>query len=80
MPRLPELTPETAPPSVRDMMQAQIEAFGFPLNATKMMGYCPDVARAQNRMGDALDGAGNIEPELRYLVYTKVATLNGCPF
>ena len=80
MPRIPELTPETASPSIARAMQAQIEAFGFPLNATKLMGYCPDVAKAANVMGDAIDGEGNIEESLRYLLYSKVATLNGCPF
>ena len=80
MPRIPELDPDTAPPEVQRMMQAQVELFGFPLNATRVMGYCPGVAKAQGALGDAIDRAGNIEDRLRYLLYSKVATMNGCPF
>lgn len=80
MPRLPELSLQSASPQVRKMMEAQTEAFGFPLNSTRLLGYCPDIAKAQNQMGDAIDHAGHIEDSLRYLVYSKVATMNGCPF
>ena len=80
MPRLPELTPETASPAIQKAMAAQMDTFGFVLNSTKLMGYCPDVAKASNVMGEAIDGEGNIEESLRYLLYSKVASMNGCPF
>jgi alkylhydroperoxidase family enzyme len=80
MPRLPELTPQTAPAPVREMMQAQTEVFGFVLNPTKLLGYCPEIAAAQSALGLALDRGEHIEARLRYLVYAKVASLNGCPF
>ena len=80
MPRIPELTPETASPEIREMMLAQEAHFGFVFNPTKVMGHCPEIAKAQVAMGRALDESGNIEPSLRYLVYTKVAAMNGCPF
>ena len=44
--------------------------------ATKMMGHCPEVTAAANRMGQAIDAEGNIEASLRYLVYVRVASLN----
>lgn len=80
MPRLPELDSDSASPLVQRMLDAQAEAFGFALNSTRVMGHCPDIARAQGVMGDAIDQAGNIECRLRYLLYSKVASMNGCPF
>lgn len=80
MPRIPELTPETAPAPIRKAMEAQLEHFGMVLNATKVMGYCPGIAAASNDMGAAIDASGHIEESLRYLLYSKVASLNGCPF
>ena len=80
MPRLPELTPDTASAPVRKMMEAQAVIFGFVLNPTKVMGHCPEVAVAQTALGQAIDRSGHVEGRLRYLLYAKVASLNGCPF
>jgi hypothetical protein len=80
MPRLPELTVETAPPATRKMMQAQLDSLGTVLNSTKLMGYCPTIAEGQMALTQGIDKAGNIEARLRYLIYTFVAGLNGCPF
>lgn len=80
MPRLPELTPETAPPATRKMMQTQQSMFGAVLNPTKLMGYCPTIAEGQTALTQGIEKAGNIEARLRCLVYTFVAGLNGCPF
>lgn len=80
MPRLPELKKEDAAPTVRRMMEAQEEVFGFILNPIKMMGYCPTIAEGQAALTGAIDKAGNIEDRLRSLLYTRVASLNGCPF
>ncbi|MBT6276469.1 MAG: carboxymuconolactone decarboxylase family protein [Chromatiales bacterium] len=80
MPRLPEVTPESADPAIAKMLQAQEEAFGHAFNATKMMGHCPEIVRGANGLGAAIDKQGNVEPALRYLLYVRVAQLNGCPF
>ena len=80
MPRLPELTLETAPPAIRKIMEAQQAMFGMVLNPIKLLGYCPTIVEGQAALGWGIDHAGNIEARLRYLVYTLVATLNGCPF
>jgi hypothetical protein len=80
MPRLPELTIETAPPATRKMMEAQQTMLGMVLNPIKLMGYCPTVVEGQAALARGIDQAGNIEARLRYLVYTLVASLNGCPF
>ena len=80
MPRLPELTLETAPPATRQAMEAQQAMFGFVLNPIKLMGYCPTIVEGVAALARGIDKAGHIEPRLRYLLYTFVAGLNGCPF
>jgi hypothetical protein len=80
MPRLPELTLETAPSTTRKLMEAQQALFGTVLNPIKLLGYCPTIVEGQAALARGIDHAGNIEARLRYLVYTLVASLNGCPF
>jgi hypothetical protein len=80
MPRLPELAIEAAPPATRQMMEAQQAMFGMVLNSIKLLGYCPTIVEGQAALARGIDQAGNIEARLRYLVYTLVASLNGCPF
>lgn len=80
MPRIPELESSQASASIQKAMHAQEQQFGFVLNPTKIMGYCPDVVHATAKLGQALDESGHIDPALRHLVYAKVASLNGCPF
>jgi len=50
------------------------------LNPIKLQGYCPTIVEGQAALARGIDHAGNIEARLRYLVYTLVASLNGCPF
>jgi hypothetical protein len=80
MSRLPELTLETAPPTVRQMMEAQQATYGVVLNPLRLMGYCPTIAEGQAALARGIEQAGHIEARLRYLLYTFVATLNSCPF
>ena len=80
MPRLPELDIENAMPPVREMMEAQERLFGFVLNPIKMMGYCPSIAEGQAALTQGIEKAGKIEGRLRSLLFTRVASLNGCPF
>jgi hypothetical protein len=80
MPRLPELTIDTAPAATRKIMEAQQAALGTVLNSTRLMGYCPTIVEGVMGLSRGIEKAGNIEPRLRYLVYTFVASLNGCPF
>ncbi|MDA0352557.1 MAG: hypothetical protein O3A10_10165 [Chloroflexi bacterium] len=80
MPRLPELSKEDADPAVRDMMEAHEGFFGLVLNPLKLQGYVPSIARGASGLGRGIDEGGNIEAQLRYLVYSFVAGRNGCPF
>jgi hypothetical protein len=80
MSRLPELTIDTAPVAIQNIMAAQQALFGFVLNPTKVMGYCPSIVEGATALGRGIDKAGHIEARLRYLLYTYVASLNDCPF
>jgi hypothetical protein len=80
MPRLPELTMETAPPTTRQMMETQQDMYGVVLNPLKLMGYGPTIAEGQAALARGIEQAGHLEARLRYLLYTFVATLIGCPF
>ena len=53
---------------------------GVVLNSIKLMGYCPTIADGQAALAQGIEKAGHIEARLRYLLYTFVAGLNGCPF
>lgn len=61
-------------------MEREEGALGTVLNPTKLMGYCPPIVEANNALMVGIDRSGQIEPPLRYLVYTFVAGKNGCPF
>ena len=80
MPRLPELTLETAPPTIRQMMETQQAMDGAVLNSLKLMGYCPTIAEGQAALARGIEQAGHIEARLCYLLDAFVATFNGCPF
>ena len=80
MPRLPELSKEDADPAVRAVMERQEEVLGLVLNPTKLQGYCPPILEGAGALGRGIDASGQIEPPLRFLVYTFVAGRNGCPF
>ena len=80
MPRIPELDAAAASPAIAKMMAAQESHFGFVLNPLKVLGYCPPVAEGMQAMGQALEDSGHIEGRLRALLYSRVASLNGCPF
>jgi hypothetical protein len=71
---------DTAPPATRKVMEAQQAMFGFVLNPIKLMGYCPTIVEGVAALARGIDKAGTIEPRLRYLLYTYVASVNGCPF
>jgi len=80
VPRLPELSKDDSDPAVRAVMEWEESALGTVLNPTKLMGYRPEILAGGEALRAAVDGAQQIEPALRYLVYTFVAGRNGCPF
>ncbi|NNL84873.1 MAG: hypothetical protein HKP27_04430 [Myxococcales bacterium] len=80
MPRIPELSVADAAPAVQKMMAAQEAYFGFVLNPTKLMGHCPTIVEGAQSLMEGIEAAGGLEGGLRSLLYSRVASLNGCPF
>jgi len=69
------------PPAVREVFAAEIERYGTPLNTTKVWARHPGLLAAYTAWRQAMnDAATAIPAELKYLVYVRVASLNGCPF
>jgi alkylhydroperoxidase family enzyme len=80
MPRIAELTAAEATPSMAKMMTEQERHFGFVLNPLKVLGYCPTIAEGLQELTQGIEAAGKIEGRLRSLLFSRVASLNGCPF
>jgi len=69
------------PTAVRQILAAEAERFGTPLNTTKVWARHPELLAAYRAWSQAMTAAANaIPPALTYLVYVRVASLNGCPF
>jgi alkylhydroperoxidase family enzyme len=62
-------------------LRAETERYGGPLNTTKVWARHPQLMAAYTAWRQAMnDAATAIPAELKYLVYVRVASLNGCPF
>jgi len=68
------------PAEVREILAAETARFGAPLNTTKVWAHHPALLTAYKAFGGAMREAALIPPALRYLIYVRVAALNGCPF
>ena len=80
MPRVSEIEGEGGEPTLGSIFAKERELFGGPLNTTKVYAHRPPVLKAMKDMAEAIERGALIEPQLRSLVYLKVALLNGCPF
>jgi alkylhydroperoxidase family enzyme len=68
-------------PDVREVFAAETERFGTPLNTTKVWAHHPGLLAAYRAWSQAINAAATMIPApLKYLVYVRVASLNGCPF
>jgi alkylhydroperoxidase family enzyme len=70
----------TLPPAIRQLFADETRQHGAPLNTTKVWARHPALLEAYRAFGNAMRGTSLIPPALRYLVYVRVASLNGCPF
>lgn len=68
------------PASVRQILNEETERFGAPLNTTLVWAHNPALLAAYRVWREALNEATLIPEHLKYLVYVRVASLNGCPF
>ena len=80
MPRVSEIDGGRGDPTLGPIFAKEVEVFGGALNPTKIYAHRPPVLKAMKDMAEAIERGGLIEPQLRSLVYLKVALLNGCPF
>jgi hypothetical protein len=80
MARVVGISEEDATPEVKEMFQRQRSMFGQVLNTTPVIALRPTILAGSTALAAGIDASGLIDPPLKYLVYTKTAWINGCPF
>ena len=80
MARVRGITEQEAAPEVQEMFQRQRKMIGATLNTTPVFALRPTILAGSNALSAGIDASGLIDPPLKYLVYTKTAWINGCPF
>lgn len=80
MSRIAPADPSRLPPDAREILDAETARYGAPLNTTRVWAHRPRLLLAYRTFGQAMDALALIPPALKYLVYVRVASLNGCPF
>lgn len=68
------------PEPVRRMLDEETRRFGAPLNTTMVWTHHPALLAAYKAWSKAMGEAALIPAAVKYLVYVRVASLNGCPF
>jgi alkylhydroperoxidase family enzyme len=80
MPRVTEIDTDRGDPTLQPIFAKDRDLFGGPLNPTKVYAHRPAVLKAMRDMAAAIERGALIGPQLRQLVYLRVALINGCPF
>ena len=80
MARIDGVDPLNAPQMIKSLFENQKEQFGGILNSTRVIGLRPTIVDGSNALSAGIEASGLIEPSLRFLVCTKTASINGCPF
>ena len=80
MARINGVGPIDAPQMIKSLFEYQKEEFGDVLNSTRVIGLRPTIADGSNALAAGIEASGLIEASLRFLVCTKAASINGCPF
>ncbi len=80
MPRVREIETDGGDPILREVFAKEREALGDLLNTTKVYAHCPPILKAAKQLSVAVERSGLLDPQLRALVYLRVALINGCPF
>jgi alkylhydroperoxidase family enzyme len=68
------------PPAIRQIFADETREHGAPLNPTKVWARHPALFEAYRAFRTAMQQTSLVPLTLRYLVYVRVASLNGCPF
>jgi len=80
MPRVNEIEDDGGDPVLREVFARERELFGGLLNPTKVLAHCPPILRAAKQLSAAVEKSGQLPASLLFLVYLRVALVNGCPF
>ena len=80
MPRVSEIEDDRGDETLKAVFDKQRELFGGILNPTKVMAHCPEILKVSGLIGVAIEKSGQLPKDLVPLIYTRVATINGCPF
>ena len=80
MPRVREIEHDEGNPILKEIFAKEREAFGSLFNTTKIFAHCPPILKAAKQLAVAVEASGLLAPQLRALVYLRVALINGCPF
>lgn len=80
MPRVREIEHDGGNPVLQEVFAKEREAFGSLYNTTKVLAHCPPILQAAKQLSAAIERSGLLDPQLRALVYLRVALINGCPF
>jgi alkylhydroperoxidase family enzyme len=78
--RLAPPDPSLLPAAVREIFAEETQRFGAPLNTTLVWAHRPALLAGYLAWRKAMNTASLIPERLKYLVYVRVASLNGCPF
>lgn len=70
----------TLSPVISQIMADEVRQHGAPLNTTKVWARHPVLFDAYREFRNAMQETSLIPRTLLYLVYVRVASLNGCPF
>lgn len=79
MPRISEVTAESASSAQRDVLAEDVSLYGDVLHTTRIYAHAPEVIAPLRALHGALAGAG-MDDGLVSLARLRVAQINGCPF
>ena len=79
MPRIDEVTVESASTAQSDVLADDVSLYGDVLNTTRIYAHAPEMVAPLRALHSALAGAG-LDDGLVSLARLRVAQLNGCPF
>lgn len=80
MARIADVNIEDAERYLKDVLAAQSDKWGAPLNNHLLYARRPSIFRGARAMWSGIDSSGLIDPRLRALINRRVAYINGCEF
>ena len=80
MPRVREIEDDGSDPILQEVFARERELFGGLLNPTKVLAHCPPILKAAKQLSASVEKSGQLPSSLVFLVYLRVALINGCPF